>query len=91
MCCKKPRDQNEVKISKFMQRWGKDSKGISKGFVSASLLYCVGAMAIVGSMESGLSGNHQTLFELDSSYSVILAVSSLPVFGARRSVFCPWS
>jgi len=25
MCCKKPRDQKEVKKSKFMQRWGKHS------------------------------------------------------------------
>jgi uncharacterized membrane protein YqgA involved in biofilm formation len=36
--------------------------GISKGFVSATLVYCVGSMAIVGSIESGLSGNHGTLF-----------------------------
>jgi uncharacterized membrane protein YqgA involved in biofilm formation len=43
-------------------RLSKDGQGISKGFVSASLLFCVGAMAIVGSLESGLSGNHQTLF-----------------------------
>ena len=34
--------------------------GIAKGFVSASLLFCVGSMAIVGPLESGLSGNHQT-------------------------------
>ena len=39
-----------------------DAKGITKGFVSASLLYCAGAMAIVGALESGLAGNHQTLF-----------------------------
>jgi len=36
--------------------------GIAKGFVTASLIYCVGSMAIVGSMESGLTGNHQTLY-----------------------------
>ncbi len=34
---------------------------IAKGFVSASLLFCVGAMAIVGSMDSGLRGDHSTL------------------------------
>ncbi len=47
-----------------------------KGFVSASLMFCVGAMAIVGSMESGLQGNHATLFAksiLDGVTSVILA------------------
>jgi len=53
-----------------------DNKGIIKGFVSASLLFCVGAMAIVGAMESGLTGNHQTLFAksvLDGIASVLLA------------------
>ncbi len=57
-------------------RFSKDNKGITKGFVSASLLFCVGAMAIVGSMESGLTGNHQTLFAksiLDGIASVLLA------------------
>src|SRR5512141_1133822 len=44
------------------RKFSGDSEGISQGFVTTSLLYCVGAMAIVGSMESGLSGNHQTLF-----------------------------
>ncbi|MBC2742745.1 MAG: DUF554 domain-containing protein [Desulfosarcina sp.] len=58
------------------RRLSKDSEGISKGFVSASLLYCVGAMAIIGSMESGLTGNHQTLFAksiLDGIGSVLFA------------------
>jgi uncharacterized membrane protein YqgA involved in biofilm formation len=41
---------------------GKSEGGIAKGFVAASLLYCVGSMAIVGSLESGLVGNHQTLY-----------------------------
>jgi uncharacterized membrane protein YqgA involved in biofilm formation len=53
-----------------------DSEGIAQGFVTTSLLYCVGAMAIVGSMESGLSGDHQTLFAksiLDGIGSVIFA------------------
>lgn len=35
---------------------------IARGFVSASLLFCVGAMTVVGSLQSGLSGNHETLF-----------------------------
>lgn len=50
--------------------------GISKGFVTASLLFCVGSMAIVGSLESGLAGNHQTLFAksvLDGIASLILS------------------
>lgn len=37
-------------------------EGISEGFVASSLLYCVGAMAIVGSLEGGLNGNYEILF-----------------------------
>ena len=50
--------------------------GISRGFVTASLVYCVGSMAIVGAMESGLAGNHQTLYAksvLDGITSIIFA------------------
>lgn len=58
----------------FTGRWGK----ISDGFVTASLLFCVGAMAIVGSLESGLSGNNKILFAksmLDGISSIIFASS----------------
>jgi uncharacterized membrane protein YqgA involved in biofilm formation len=34
----------------------------AEGFVSGSLLFCVGAMAIVGSLQSGLQGDHTMLF-----------------------------
>lgn len=58
------------------KKFAKDSSSFSKGFVTASLLYCVGAMAIMGSLESGLTGNHETLFAksvLDGIISVVLA------------------
>ncbi|MBE0586175.1 MAG: DUF554 domain-containing protein [Desulfofustis sp.] len=69
-----------------------DSSSFARGFVTASLVFCVGSMAIVGSLESGLTGNHQTLFAksiLDGVTSVIFAsamglgvmFSSLAVFG----------
>ena len=35
---------------------------VSEGFVTASLLFCVGAMAIVGALQDGLTGDHTTLF-----------------------------
>ena len=53
----------------------------SKGFVAASLLFCVGSMAIVGSLESGLTGNHQTLF----AKSVIDGISSV-VFSSSLGI-----
>lgn len=49
---------------------------LAKGFVTASLVFCIGSMAIVGSLESGLTGNHQTLFAkavLDGIASIIFA------------------
>lgn len=58
------------------RRFAGSGGGISRGFVAASLLFCVGSMAIVGSLESGLTGNHQTLFAksvLDGVSSVIFA------------------
>jgi hypothetical protein len=53
-----------------------DSSSFARGFVTASLVFCVGSMAIVGSLESGLTGNHQTLFAksvLDGVTSVIFS------------------
>ncbi len=73
------------------RRVSKDGSGVSKGFVFASLLYCVGAMAIVGSMESGLSGNHQTLYAksiLDGIGSIIFASTlGIGVLFSAVSVF----
>lgn len=37
-------------------------EGFSKGFVTSSVLFCVGAMAIVGSFNDGLYGDHSILF-----------------------------
>ncbi|MCR1950338.1 DUF554 domain-containing protein [Clostridium sp. DSM 100503] len=34
---------------------------ISEGFVTSTLLFCVGAMAIVGALESGLNNDYSTL------------------------------
>jgi uncharacterized membrane protein YqgA involved in biofilm formation len=52
--------------------------GFARGFVTASILFCTGSMSIVGSMQSGLTGNHETLFAksiLDGFCSVVFAAS----------------
>jgi uncharacterized membrane protein YqgA involved in biofilm formation len=77
-----------INIDKWMNRlggWaekrlgGKGEAGkFSRGFVSASILFCTGSMAIVGSMQSGLHGNHETLFAksvLDGAMSLVLSSS----------------
>jgi uncharacterized protein len=53
---------------------GEDSEGdFAKGFITSTLLFCVGSMAIVGSLQSGISGDHSVLF----SKSVLDGVTSL--------------
>lgn len=60
------------------KRFGRGDSNFSKGFITASLIYCIGAMAIVGSLEAGLSGNYETLFVksiIDGITAVIFASS----------------
>lgn len=69
----------------------------SDGFVAASLVYCVGAMAIVGALEDGLMGNTSTLYAksiLDGVTAVVFAAtmgigvafSAIPVFIYQGSI-----
>lgn len=61
---------------RFSKGAGKTS--VAEGFVTASLLFCVGAMTIVGSLQSGLTGDHTMLFTkslLDFVSSMIFASS----------------
>lgn len=54
------------------------SASISEGFVTASLLFCVGAMAIVGALNDGLAGNHDILFAkalLDGIIAIVFGAS----------------
>jgi uncharacterized protein len=67
------------RLGNFLEaKFSKKSSGFSAGFVTASLMYCIGSMAIVGSLESGLTGNHDTLFAkatLDGIVGIILSSS----------------
>ncbi|MBE6929433.1 MAG: DUF554 domain-containing protein [Ruminococcaceae bacterium] len=52
--------------------------GFAAGFVNATLITCVGAMAIVGALQEGLSGNATTLYiksGLDFVTSMILGAT----------------
>ena len=51
---------------------------IGQGFVATSLIYCVGAMAIVGSIQEGLTGDASTLYAksiLDGITAIIFAAN----------------
>ena len=57
---------------------GKGGSRVGEGFVTASLLFCVGSMSVVGSLQSGLTGDHSTIFTkslLDFVSAIILASS----------------
>ncbi|WP_130806006.1 DUF554 domain-containing protein [Senegalia massiliensis] len=70
-------DKKLNKLGEFLERkLGRNDSNFSKGFVTTSLIFCVGAMAIVGSLESGLTGNHNTLYAksvIDGMTSIVFA------------------
>lgn len=50
-------------FSKLLEKKFKNHRGnIAEGFVTATLIFCIGAMSIVGAIESGVSNNNDTLF-----------------------------
>lgn len=54
------------------------AQGFAKGFVSASMLFCIGAMAIVGAISDGLNGDSSVLFvkaTLDGITAIVLAAA----------------
>lgn len=64
------------KLGAFLEsKFNKEGKSgsIAQGFITSSLLFCVGAMAIVGSLESGLKGDNTTLF----TKSILDGISSI--------------
>ncbi|MBQ3404485.1 MAG: DUF554 domain-containing protein [Oscillospiraceae bacterium] len=57
---------------------GENPTGLAQGFVTASLLFCIGAMTITGSLQSGLTGDNRILFAksvLDFISSIVLTAS----------------
>lgn len=87
---------NIEKQMNYLGKWAEVKLGFgegnfSKGFVTASVIFCTGSMAVIGGMNSGLQGNHEMLFAksiLDGVISIVLAsslgigvaFSSIPVF-----------
>lgn len=87
-----------LRIEDHLQRFGQKAEqylgksgNVGEAFVTATLVYCVGAMAIMGALQSGLTGNHETLFAkslLDGISSIFfastlgigVALSALSVF-----------
>lgn len=62
-------------------RFARGDSGFSQGFISATLLFCIGSMAVVGSLEAGLQNKADTLLAksaLDGVSAIIFASSMGP-------------
>ncbi|MDT2736341.1 DUF554 domain-containing protein [Enterococcus pseudoavium] len=60
------------------KRFARGNGNFAEGFVTATLIYVIGSMGIIGAIESGISGNHQTLFTkavMDGFMSIMLTAS----------------
>ena len=85
-----------LRINDHLDRFGQKieakigTEGFSKSFISATMIFCVGAMAIIGSLNDGLNGDSNVLFiksALDFVCSLVLggtlgigaAFSAIPV------------
>lgn len=73
-----------LKIEKHLEEFGEKIKGkfesknelFVQGFVQASLIYCVGAMAIMGAIQEGIQGDASLLFTkslLDGTTAIAFA------------------
>lgn len=79
----------ECKLSRGKKR--KSNGSIAEGFVTASLIFVIGSMAILGALDSGIRNDHNVLITkgiIDGFTSIILAstlgigvlLSAFPVF-----------
>lgn len=60
------------------KRFARGNGNFAEGFVTATLIYVIGSMGIIGAIESGVAGNHQTLFTkavMDGFMSIMLTAS----------------
>lgn len=80
-------------VQKVEKKMVKQDSGysLSEGFITATMIFCIGSMAIIGSLESGLTGDHTTLYTkslLDTITAIILASSlGIGVIFSAVSVF----
>lgn len=89
-----------IDLNLYLNRFGdwmqkKLTKGDSgstfgEGFVTATLLVCVGAMAITGALDSGIRGDHSTIFakSLIDFVSCMIMASTLGIGVAFAGVVC---
>lgn len=76
---------------------GNNSAKIAQGFITASLIFVVGAMAILGALDSGMRGDHGILYTksildgftamvLTSTLGIGVILSVIPIFLYQGSI-----
>ncbi len=70
-------DDGLLRLSRYIEKKS-GAGGFAKGFSAATILFCVGAMAIVGSLNDGLRGDSSVLVmksALDFTAAIVLAAT----------------
>ncbi len=64
----------------LQERLSKDESPVSRAFVTTSLVFCVGPLTILGSLEDGLTGDY-SLLALKSALDLVASLSFASVLG----------
>ncbi|KGX93684.1 membrane protein [Pontibacillus halophilus JSM 076056 = DSM 19796] len=66
------------RLGNWLESKTKSESNVSKGFMTSSLIFVIGAMSIVGALDSGIRGDHSVLFTksiLDGFVALILTTT----------------
>ncbi|MCD7856108.1 MAG: DUF554 domain-containing protein [Clostridiales bacterium] len=78
-------DEKVEKLAqKLQKRFKKEGEKTSfaEGFISSTLLFCTGSMAIVGSLQAGISANYATIFAKSTiDFTAVIILASTFGFG----------
>jgi uncharacterized membrane protein YqgA involved in biofilm formation len=69
-----------IRCGDRLRRWVNGSGQFTEGFVTASLLFCVGPMTLIGCLNNGLSGDNR-LIVLKASMDGITSIALSSVYG----------
>lgn len=72
-------EDSMTRLGLFLEnRFARGNSNFAEGFVTATLIYLIGSMGIIGAIQSGVTGSHQTLFTKsvrDGFMSIMLTTS----------------
>jgi uncharacterized membrane protein YqgA involved in biofilm formation len=73
-------EQRLTQLGHWLKTRVRGNGGFTEGFVAASLLFCVGPLALIGSFNNGLTGDN-TLLSLKATMDGIAAIALTSSFG----------